>query len=68
MAATLAGLQEVSILSEPVAASLAYGLGGSTGTVLVFDLGAGTFDVSVLELEESGDVEVLASSALTLTP
>ena len=35
MAATLAGLQEVSILSEPVAASLAYGLGGSTGTVRV---------------------------------
>lgn len=60
--ATLAGLQDVSILSEPVAASLAYGLGGSTGTVVVFDLGAGTFDVSVLKLEESGDVEVGSGS------
>ena len=69
MAATLAGLQDVSILSEPVAASLAYGLGGSTGTVVVFDLGAGTFDVSVLKLEESGDVEVLATAlASRLTP
>ena len=58
MAATLAGLRDISILAEPVAASLAYGLGGSTGTVVVFDLGAGTFDVSVLDLQESGDVEV----------
>jgi molecular chaperone DnaK len=46
-AAQLAGLREVSLLAEPVAASLAYGLGGAVGKVLVFDLGAGTFDVSV---------------------
>ena len=68
MAATLAGLRDVSILSEPVAASLAYGLGGSTGTVVVFDLGAGTFDVSVLELQSSGDVEVTATASPSPTP
>lgn len=46
-AAQLAGLRSVTLLAEPVAASLAYGLGGAVGKVLVFDLGAGTFDVSV---------------------
>ena len=46
-AAQLAGLRAVTLLAEPVAASLAYGLGGAVGKVLVFDLGAGTFDVSV---------------------
>jgi molecular chaperone DnaK len=46
-AAQLAGLQSVTLLAEPVAACLAYGLGGAVGKVLVFDLGAGTFDVSV---------------------
>ncbi|KAL3912734.1 MAG: hypothetical protein SGPRY_008233 [Prymnesium sp.] len=61
-AARIAGIEEISLLSEPVAACLAYGMGGATGRVLVFDLGAGTFDVSVLELCASGDVEVLATS------
>ena len=45
----------------PVAACLAHGLTGATGTVLVFDLGAGTFDVSVL-IDASGSVEVVATS------
>ena len=45
VAAALAGLDRVALLSEPVAACLAYGLSGAVGTVLVFDLGAGTFDV-----------------------
>ena len=60
-AGALAGLEVVRILNEPTAASLAYGYGdGSRHTVLVYDLGGGTFDVSVVTVE--GDVtEVLAS-------
>lgn len=44
-AAAIAGIPSATLLSEPVAACLAYGLSGATGRVLVFDLGAGTFDV-----------------------
>jgi molecular chaperone DnaK len=60
-AGALAGLEVVRILNEPTAASLAYGYGdGSRHTALVYDLGGGTFDVSVVTVE--GDVtEVLAS-------
>jgi molecular chaperone DnaK (HSP70) len=60
-AGALAGLEVVRILNEPTAASLAYGYGeGSRHTVLIYDLGGGTFDVSVVTVE--GDVtEVLAS-------
>jgi molecular chaperone DnaK len=60
-AGALAGLEVVRILNEPTAASLAYGYGdGSRHTVLVYDLGGGTFDVSVVTVE--GDItEVLAS-------
>jgi len=61
-AAEIAGLHDVTLLSEPVAACLAYGVGGATGRVLVFDLGAGTFDVSVLSLAPTGDIEVVATS------
>jgi molecular chaperone DnaK len=61
-AAALAGLDDVMLLAEPVAACLAHGLTGATGTVLVFDLGAGTFDVSVLRISEGGSVEVVATS------
>ena len=58
-AATLAGLETVRILNEPTAASLAYGE-GSRHTAMVYDLGGGTFDVSIVSLE--GDItEVLAS-------
>lgn len=58
-AAKLAGLDAVRILNEPTAASLAYGE-GSRHTAMVYDLGGGTFDVSVVALE--GDVtEVLSS-------
>ncbi len=58
-AARLAGLEAVRILNEPTAASLAYGE-GSRHTALVYDLGGGTFDVSIVALED--DVtEVLAS-------
>ncbi len=60
-AGALAGLEVVRILNEPTAASLAYGYGdGSRHTALVYDLGGGTFDVSVVTVE--GDItEVLAS-------
>lgn len=60
-AGTLAGLEVVRILNEPTAASLAYGFGdGSRRTVMIYDLGGGTFDVSIVTME--GDVtEVLAS-------
>src|SRR3984957_6867092 len=60
-AGALAGLDVVRILNEPTAASLAYGYGdGSRHTALIYDLGGGTFDVSVVTVE--GDItEVLAS-------
>jgi len=60
-AGALSGLEVVRILNEPTAASLAYGYGdGSRHTVLVYDLGGGTFDVSVVTVE--GEItEVLAS-------
>lgn len=60
-AGALAGLEVIRILNEPTAASLAYGYtDGARHTALVYDLGGGTFDVSVVLVE--GDVtEVLAS-------
>src|SRR5580704_1369594 len=60
-AGALAGLEVVRILNEPTAASLAYGYGeGSRHTALVYDLGGGTFDVSVVVIE--GEItEVLSS-------
>jgi molecular chaperone DnaK len=61
-AGRIAGLEVLRIINEPTAAALAYGL-DKTGaeTVLVFDLGGGTFDVSILEVGE-GVVEVRATS------
>lgn len=60
-AGALAGLEVVRIVNEPTAAALAYGYqNGNARTVLVYDLGGGTFDVSVVRVE--GDVtEVLSS-------
>src|SRR6266571_6610591 len=60
-AGALAGVDVVRILNEPTAASLAYGYGdGSRHTALIYDLGGGTFDVSVVTVE--GEItEVLAS-------
>src|SRR5207253_7816404 len=52
-AGKIAGLEVKRIINEPTAASLAYGLdkdGSTDQTILVFDLGGGTFDVSVLEI------------------
>lgn len=60
-AGQLAGLEVVRILNEPTAAALAYGAGTtSSERLLVYDLGGGTFDVSVVVVEE-GVVEVKAS-------
>src|SRR5213595_2136068 len=61
-AGKIAGLEVKRIINEPTAASLAYGLDKETDqTILVFDLGGGTFDVSVLEIGE-GVFEVKATS------
>jgi molecular chaperone DnaK len=64
-AGRIAGLNVLRILNEPTAAALAYGLQrGATETIAVFDLGGGTFDVSILRLGE-GVFEVLATSGDT---
>jgi molecular chaperone DnaK len=62
-AGEIAGFNVLRIINEPTAAALAYGLdkGSKEQTVLVFDLGGGTFDVSLLELAE-GVIEVKATS------
>ena len=61
-AGEIAGLKVQRIVNEPTAAALAYGLDkGEDQTILVFDLGGGTFDVSLLEIGE-GVVEVKATS------
>ncbi len=61
-AGKIAGLNVLRIINEPTAASLAYGMEkGEDQTVLVFDLGGGTFDVSILELGD-GIFEVKATS------
>jgi molecular chaperone DnaK len=61
-AGRIAGLNVLRIINEPTAASLAYGLDKETDqTILVFDLGGGTFDVSILELGE-GVFEVKATN------
>ena len=61
-AATLAGLPVLRLLNEPTAAAIAYGLdNASEGTYAVFDLGGGTFDISILRLSR-GVFEVLATS------
>ena len=61
-AGTVAGLEVLRIINEPTAAALAYGVDkGEDGKILVFDLGGGTFDVSILELGE-GVFEVLETS------
>jgi molecular chaperone DnaK len=64
-AGKIAGLEVLRIVNEPTAASLAYGLDKkSAETIMVFDLGGGTFDVSILEVGE-GLVEVKSTSGDT---
>ena len=65
-AARLAGVEELRLLNEPTAAALAYGLEKSTDgqKVAVYDLGGGTFDVSILELQD-GIFQVLSTAGDT---
>jgi molecular chaperone DnaK len=64
-AGKIAGLEVLRIINEPTAASLSYGLDKKDNeTILVFDLGGGTFDVSILEVGD-GVFEVLATSGDT---
>lgn len=64
-AGKIAGLEVLRIINEPTAASLAYGLDKKNNeTILVFDLGGGTFDVSILEVGD-GVFEVLSTSGDT---
>ncbi len=64
-AGALAGLEVVRILNEPTAASLAYGHGdGKRRTIMIYDLGGGTFDVSIV-VNENDVTEVLASHGNT---
>lgn len=61
-AGRIAGLDVKRIINEPTAAALAYGLdNGSEQKIIVYDLGGGTFDVSVIQIED-GVIEVLATS------
>jgi len=69
VAGTISGLNVIRILNEPTAAAIAYGMDRSMGMgmdddesiVLVFDLGGGTFDVTILEIEE-GIFEILSTN------
>jgi molecular chaperone HscA len=60
-AARLAGLHVLRLLNEPTAAAIAYGLdSGQEGVIAVYDLGGGTFDISILRLHR-GVFEVMAT-------
>jgi molecular chaperone DnaK len=62
----LAGLKVLRIINEPTAASLAYGLDKQNdSTILVYDLGGGTFDVTVLRLSDGCDFHVLSTAGDT---
>jgi molecular chaperone DnaK len=64
-AGKIAGLRVERIINEPTAAALAYGLGrGGSERIAVYDLGGGTFDISILEINE-GVYEVLSTSGNT---
>ena len=64
-AGLIAGLEVLRIINEPTAASLAYGLQKNTqGVIAVYDLGGGTFDISLLKLKD-GIFEVLATNGNT---
>merc|ERR1712137_1450957 len=66
-AGKIAGLEVLRIINEPTAAAIAYGLdkkGGEEKNVLIFDLGGGTFDVSLLSIE-NGVFEVKATAGDT---
>lgn len=61
-AGELAGLNVLRLINEPTAAALAYGIkSGSSGTYFVYDLGGGTFDVTIMRADGGSDFEVLAT-------
>ncbi len=65
-AGKIAGLDVIRIINEPTAASLAYGFGKNIDkTVAVFDLGGGTFDISILEIGGHGVFKVIATTGDT---
>lgn len=66
-AGSIAGLDVVRLVNEPTAASLAYGIdkGGKEQKILVFDLGGGTLDVTIMEMGAEGTFEVLSTSGDT---
>jgi molecular chaperone DnaK len=65
-AGTIAGLDVIRIINEPTAASLAYGFGKKIDkTVAVYDLGGGTFDISILEIGGQGVFKVVATTGDT---
>ncbi len=66
-AGEIAGLQVIAILNEPTAAALAYGANaGGSRAIVVYDLGGGTFDVSIVRTQPGGVFEVLATGGDTL--
>ena len=65
-AGQIAGLDVIRIINEPTAAALGYGFGKNVDKVIaVFDLGGGTFDISVLEISSSGVFKVIATAGDT---
>jgi len=66
-AGKIAGLEVVRLLNEPTAAALAYGIdkAGKEQKILVFDLGGGTLDVTIMEMGKEGTFDVLATSGDT---
>jgi molecular chaperone DnaK len=65
-AGKIAGLDVIRIINEPTAAALAYGFGKSIDkTVAVYDLGGGTFDISILEISSSGVFKVVSTAGDT---
>lgn len=63
-AGQIAGLNVLAVINEPTAAAIAYCHSGNkeNQTVLVFDLGGGTFDVTIIQLEGNREIEILATS------
>ncbi|MCC6648260.1 MAG: Hsp70 family protein, partial [Polyangiaceae bacterium] len=65
-AGQIAGLEVIRIINEPTAAALAYGFGKNLEkTIAVFDLGGGTFDISILEIGAGGVFKVIATAGDT---